>query len=198
MTTTMLVIGDSFAEGRGGDRQPDGSFVGWVPQLADLLGIPAAEVANRGAYNATTQDVVDQQLPEATEGTIPLVGVVVGGNDLVRDWDADRFERNIRRLYAETAAPGRTVFTISYPDIPGRLPGIPEEYRAVLRPRFTAANAHIRATAAQFGVLCYDMAADPHSADGTNWAPDGIHPSAPGHAAVARAFADLLKGKGNS
>lgn len=197
-TTTMLVIGDSFAEGRGGHRAPDGTFQGWVPELARLLDVPDEEVLNLGAYNATTQDVVDEQLGLAAASPATLVGVVVGGNDLVREWDADRFETNIRRLFEDTRAAGRTVFTIAYPDIPGRLPGIPQEYRDVLRPRFTAANAYIHATAARFGVLCYDMAADPHSTDGANWAPDGIHPSPAGHLAVARAFADLLKGKGNS
>ena len=84
----LVVIGDSFAEGRG---EPDGAggFVGWVPRVAHRLGI--RDVLNLGAFGATTRDVVEKQLPAVADVQTSLLGVAVGGNDLVRAYDPDGF-----------------------------------------------------------------------------------------------------------
>ena len=92
---SLVVLGDSFAEGRG-DPGPDGAYVGWVPRVARLLGIAESTVLNLGAYGALTQDVVDAQLVRVADVTTPLLGVAVGGNDLVRAYDPDRFRANLR------------------------------------------------------------------------------------------------------
>ena len=186
----LTVVGDSFAEGRG-DPGPDGTFVGWVPRVAAALGIPASRVRNLGEHGATTQTVVDRQLPVAAAGRSRLVGITIGGNDLVSDYSKPRFERNLTEIFSTLAVPGTLAFTITFPDIPGRLP-IPPAMRDALRPRFEAANDLIRKLVAELGMLCFDLASAPDAEDRRLWNPDGIHPSPAGYRAVADGIARML------
>ncbi|WP_239311863.1 MULTISPECIES: SGNH/GDSL hydrolase family protein [unclassified Frankia] len=186
----LTVLGDSFAEGRG-DPGPDGSFVGWVPRTAAALGIPRGRVLNLGSYGATTQTVVDSQLAVALANRSSLVGVTVGGNDLVSDYDRDRFESNLDRIFTALAVPGTTVFTMTFPDIPAMLP-IPPNIRDVLRPRFSDANDHVHKLVAG-RVLCLDLASVSGITDPALWNPDGMHPSPAGYRAVADRVIDMIK-----
>ncbi|MFR9800878.1 SGNH/GDSL hydrolase family protein [Pseudonocardia sp. RS010] len=185
----LVVIGDSFAEGRG-DPDGSGGFVGWVPRVAHRLGL--REVLNLGAYGATTQDVVDQQLDKIADVETPLLGVAVGGNDLVRAYDHDGFRRNLTTIFDAVVAPGRRLFTHDYPDIPGKLPGVPEEHRTALRARFAEANTFLAALCAERGVVRYELSTAALCADPDMWYPDGIHPSSLGHRTIADEFATLL------
>ncbi|GAA5069211.1 lysophospholipase L1-like esterase [Thermocatellispora tengchongensis] len=192
MAVQLMTIGDSFAEGRG-DPLPDGTFRGWVPQLADALGIPADAVVNLGSYGATTQDVVDHQLARALSADAPLYGVTVGGNDLVsRDFDAQRFRYNLRHILTGLTLRGARVFTITWPDIPGKLPGLSDDKRRALRARFAEANDYMTKLTAELGVLAYDMVDTPVTRDPAMWAPDGMHPSPEGHRTIAAGIAALL------
>jgi len=193
---SMVVLGDSFAEGRG-DPGPDGTHVGWVPRVARLLGIAESAVLNLGAYGALTQDVVDTQLAQVADVETPLLGVAVGGNDLVRAYDPDRFRANLRTIFEAVlnnpgAAPGRTVFTHDYPDIPGRIPGLPDETRTLLRGRFDEANAFLADLCTELDVRCYALATADLTRDPAMWYPDGIHPSSLGHRTIAVEIATML------
>lgn len=185
----LVVLGDSFAEGRG-DPGPDGTYVGWVPRAARLLGIES--VLNLGAYGATTQDVVDKQLGEIADVATGLLGVAVGGNDLVRAYDRDRMQANLRTIFTTVAAPGRTVFTHDYPDIPGRIPGLPADTVALLRERFADANAFLETLCDELGVRRYGLATAELCRDAAMWYPDGIHPSTLGHRTIAGEMAAML------
>ncbi|PPK64904.1 SGNH/GDSL hydrolase family protein [Actinokineospora auranticolor] len=192
MPVRLLTLGDSFAEGRG-DPRPDGTFGGWVPPLAESLGIAPHEVVNTGAYMATTQDVIDHQLARALSADAPLYGVTVGGNDLVRSsFDEVAFRRNLRHILGGLGLRGARVFTINWPDIPGKLPGLAPAQRQALRARFAAANDFMDKLTAELGVVRYDMVDTPLTRDPAMWGPDGMHPSPAGHRAIAAGFAELL------
>ncbi len=186
----LTVLGDSFAEGRG-DPGPGGSYVGWVPRLAEILGIPASRCRNLGTHEATTTDVAERQLPAALAGKAPLIGVTVGVNDLVSDYDPGRFHDNLERVFTALTGAGTTVFTVSFPDIPANLP-VPDGFRALLRGRFAEANDVLRLMVRRYGLLCVDVAASPAWTEPSMWAPDGLHPSPAGHAAFAEELAFLL------
>jgi lysophospholipase L1-like esterase len=194
VTIELMTIGDSFAEGRGGDTLPDGTFRGWVPQLAERLGL--REVVNLGAFGATTQDVVDRQLAQALSCDAPLYGVTVGGNDLVaRDFDPEVFRGNLRHTLTSLTLRGARVFTINWPDIPGKIPGLSDGKRRALRLRFADANDFMDKLAAELGVLRYDMVDTALTRDPAMWAPDGMHPSPAGHQVIAAEIAALLEGR---
>lgn len=181
----LTVLGDSFAAGRGE------AVHGWVRVLARLLGIPEDDALNLGAFEATTQVVLDSQVAAAVASKAPLIGVVVGVNDLLSDYTPARFLGNLERIFAALAGPGTTVFTATYADIPGNL-AVPEPFRVLLRQRFTEANEGLRAIAARFGVLCADVAATARWRAPALWSADGIHPTAEGHRLFAETVADAL------
>ena len=187
----LVVLGDSFAEGRG-DPDQAGGFVGWVPRVARRLGVAEDAILNLGAYGATTQDVVDQQLGKIADIDTPLLGVAVGGNDLVRAYDHDGFRANLRTIIEAVTRPGRLVFTHDYPDIPGKLPGLPEEGRALLRARFAEANAFLAQLCGEHGVVRYELSTAALCANPDMWYPDGIHPSALGHRTIAEEMAAVI------
>ncbi|MCX4091551.1 GDSL-type esterase/lipase family protein [Nocardia sp. alder85J] len=187
----LTVVGDSCAEGRGGTVRADGSFAGFVVQIAEVLGISGGTL-NLGSFGATTQDVVDRQLPRALANPAPLTGVIVGGNDLVTSYDRARFQRNLRHIHTSLASPGRLVFTTNWPDIPDKLPGLEESFRAVLRARFAEANDFLDTLVDEFDLVCLDLVNAPICADPVMWCADGMHPSPAGHRLIGTALADLI------
>lgn len=187
----LTVIGDSCAEGRGGVIGPDGRFVGFAVYLAKALGL-SGEIVNLGSFGATTQDVVDRQLAVALRRPAPLMGVIIGGNDLVTNYNRDQFQRNLRQIYTSLVEPGRLVFTTNWPNIPDRLAGVPEEYRRVMRERFAEANVFLDGLVHELGIVCLDMVNATISTDAAMWSLDGMHPSPAGHQAIGAALADLV------
>jgi lysophospholipase L1-like esterase len=187
----LTALGDSFTEGRE-DPAADGRWAGWVTRLAGMLGIPPAGVRNLGTHHATTQTVADVQLPAALGAKSPLIGVVVGVNDLISDYDPERVRRNLMTIFGQLAGLDTVVFTATYTDIPGNLP-VPENFRALLRRRFTEANAALAEVTAVTGALCLDVTAIPGWSEPGNWAADGLHPSPLGHQRFAAAVAGLLE-----
>jgi lysophospholipase L1-like esterase len=188
-TIRLTALGDSFVEGRG-DPVP-GGYHGWVPRLAELIGLPGGAVRNLGTYQATTQDVVDTQLPSALAAKPPLIAVVAGVNDLVTDYDPRRFRRNLGTIFGSLRGMDTTVCTANYPDIPGNLP-VPGGFRKLLRARFAEANDVLAEVTAATGTLCLDLAADPEWHGRALWSADGLHPSPLGHRRFAEAIAGEL------
>ena len=187
----LTALGDSFVEGRG-DPSTTGSWHGWVPRLAEMLAIPPSGVRNLGAHTATTQHVVDRQLDTALLHKSPLIGVIVGVNDLVSDFDPERMRRNLSKIFGRLRGMDTVVFTATYADIPGNLP-LPEKFRALLRRRFEAANETLAQIATATGALCVDVAAESQWSDPAFWSADGLHPSPLGHQYFAESVADLLE-----
>ncbi|WP_405163355.1 SGNH/GDSL hydrolase family protein [Nocardia sp. NBC_01499] len=186
----LTALGDSFVEGRG-DAAAGGGYRGWVPRLGGQLGLRPAAVRNFGVHGATTTVVVEQQLRRAVSARAGLFGVVVGVNDLVSDFDAARFERNLTTVFETLRASGATVFAASYPDIPARLP-VPDSFRALLRERFDFANAVLTEVTADTGTLLLDIATEPDWALPEVWTADGLHPSSLGHHMFAAGAAELI------
>ncbi|WP_306356205.1 MULTISPECIES: SGNH/GDSL hydrolase family protein [unclassified Nocardia] len=188
--TSLTAVGDSFVEGRG-DPAASGGYRGWVVRLGGQLGLRPSMIRNLGTHGATTGDVVRTQLPSAAASNAPLYGVVVGVNDLVSDYDPDRFEDNLAEILGTLTRGGATVFTADYPDIPARLP-VPESFRALLRERFHVANDAVRRVAAATGTLVLPIAEDAEWARPQVWTEDGLHPSPLGHRLFAAGAAELI------
>lgn len=186
----MAALGDSFVEGRG-DPDLRGPFHGWVPRLAHQLGIPDSGVLRLGAHQATTQDVVDRQLAPALVNKPPLIGVVVGVNDLVSAYDPVRFARNLGTIFDRLGGSDTEVFTATYPDIPHNLP-VPARFRELLRGRFEEANGVLRQVCATTGTHVLDIARLPEWSGSALWAEDGLHPNEEGHRRFADSIAELL------
>lgn len=187
---TLTVVGDSFVEGRG-DPVEGGGFRGWVPRFAGQIGLRGNKVRNFGTHGATTAHVLDVQLPGAFATRSSLYGVVVGVNDLVSDYERPRFEDNLHAIFDKLRTGGATVFTATYPDIPTRLP-VPEQFRELLRERFTEANAALVDVTRTTRTLLLDIAASPQWSEDEMWTSDGLHPSSTGHREFAASAVELV------
>ncbi|ABW13345.1 lipolytic protein G-D-S-L family [Parafrankia sp. EAN1pec] len=188
--TRLTVLGDSFAEGRG-DPRPGGGYAGWVPRFAELFGIPHGGYRNLGTHQATTQHILEYQVPAALVTKATVIGVIGGVNDLVSDYEPARFRRNLAAVLGRLAGPDTVLFTATYPDIPGNL-AVPASFRALLRDRFAQANAYLQETAAATGAVCLDIAAATEWRGRALWDPDGLHPNPAGHRHFAETMADHL------
>lgn len=195
----FVALGDSFVEGRGDVRA--GRYHGWVPRFAGQLGVPTSRVRNLGAHGATTTHVVDRQLGDAlarlgapATRQASTVGVIVGVNDLVSDYEATRYAANLRTILGRLNDTAAVIFTATYPDIPARLP-VPENYRTLLRDRFGQANQALRSAAADTGTEVIDLLADPAWSRDEMWCADGLHPSSRGHAAFAARAVELVSAR---
>lgn len=186
----LTAIGDSFVEGRA-DVRPDGTFRGWVPRLGSQLGLRGGAIRNLGTHGATTTSTVAQQLPAAVSARSAVYGVVVGVNDLVSDYDRNRFADNLDTVFGTLNQGSATVFTATYPDIPARLP-VPDKFRELLRERFAYANSALAEVTARTGTLLIDIAARPEWARPEMWTDDGLHPSSLGHRVFAAAAAEAI------
>ncbi|MGN2639754.1 SGNH/GDSL hydrolase family protein [Nocardia takedensis] len=186
----LTALGDSFVEGRG-DPASSGGYRGWVARLGGQLGLRSAAVRNYGVHGATTTAVVRDQLPAATATRAHVYGVVVGVNDLVSEFDPDRFAANLDTIFGTLTDSGATVFTASYPDIPARLP-VPDGFRDLLRERFDFANTILARVTADTGTELLDIAAVPEWERAEVWTEDGLHPSPLGHRLFAAGAADLI------
>jgi lysophospholipase L1-like esterase len=186
----LCAIGDSFVEGRG-DEDANGGYRGWVPRLAGQLGLRSAKVCNLGAHGATSSVVVRDQLEQALHARAPLTGVIVGVNDLVSDFDRDRFAENVNTIFEGLSSASPIVFTATYPDIPARLP-VPESFAGLLRERFDYANTVLVDVCDRTGTVLLDIAADRQWARGDLWSADGLHPNALGHSTFAQSIAATI------
>ncbi|MEV4319525.1 SGNH/GDSL hydrolase family protein [Actinocrispum sp. NPDC049592] len=191
MTRTRLTaLGDSFVEGYG-----MAAADGWVRLFADLFGLPEESIVNLGRYGATTGDVIDTQLGIALAARTPLIGVMVGANDLLGAYVPEQFRANLATLFSALTGPDTVVFTSTYPRIP-RLEAMPRAFRELMTARFFEANECVRELAAATGVLCLDIARSPSWDRPVMWSADGLHPSPDGHRVFADAMADLVATSG--
>ncbi|WP_054814729.1 GDSL-type esterase/lipase family protein [Nocardia arizonensis] len=193
MPVKLVVIGDSFVEGRG-DPAPGGGYRGWIPAFARLLGIGDDECRNHGEHLATTATVRDRQLVAVRTVRPQVAGMIAGFNDIVGEYRPAEFRDNLREIFATMSRAASVAFTATYPDVTDRL-AMTAAARADIRGRTTDANSVLRRTAAEFGMVCVDAARAPLSEvwrDGALWSDDGIHPNRLGYRLFAEQLADAV------
>ncbi|MFK4730113.1 glycosyltransferase [Agromyces mediolanus] len=187
----FVAVGDSLTEGLCDDsRTAPGEYRGWADRLAMLLAMsrpgPGVEYANLAVRSRRIDDVVDEQLPAALALGADLVGVFVGGNDLVkRGADPDALaERLAEGVRAATAAGCRVLLVT--PFLPDRW-----EVRG-LRARFARFDERLRGIAAEHGAVLVDVEHAPELRTRTSWAEDRVHLNPAGHRTLAYAAARAL------
>lgn len=91
-----LALGDSFTAGTG--NPPSAAF---PSRLAALWRGHGRKVAlkNLAVNGYTTEDVLEQEIPEVGPFQPTLVTLAVGANDRVHGWSADAYRSNVRVLF---------------------------------------------------------------------------------------------------
>ncbi|SIN91926.1 Lysophospholipase L1 [Agromyces cerinus subsp. cerinus] len=181
-----VAIGDSAAQGIGASR-PDRSYVGQIAdELRESTG-RSVRVVNLSVSGATTALAVRDQLPRFRDIRAlrpDVVTVSIGANDIA-DWSPERFDRNIRSIFAEL--PLHAVVA----DLPCF--HFPQNERKVAE-----ANRMLRAAAREHGLVVAPL----HEATRrqglrgilTQFARDMFHPNDHGYAVWAEAFRPAIAG----
>ncbi|HEX2128825.1 MAG TPA: SGNH/GDSL hydrolase family protein [Solirubrobacterales bacterium] len=186
-----VAIGDSFTAGTG--CEPGEA---WAERLAAGLRRRHRSLAFRNlAVEGATSAEVRDQLPEAIELEPDLVTVVCGANDVLLTTrpDIPAYARRLAAIIGRLrgANPGVRIVTATAPDRWDFLELRPRTRRRVEQ-GIGRLNRATRTVASSYGVPCLDVASHPALSVPENFAPDGLHPSAVGHARAARGFAALL------
>ncbi|WIE54749.1 SGNH/GDSL hydrolase family protein [Curtobacterium sp. MCBD17_003] len=95
---TYVAIGDSAAQGVGA-TVPSRGYVGLLARRVRRRSRSTLRVVNLSVSGATTWGARHEQLPVLGNYTPDICTVVIGANDIL-DFHPDKFERNLRRIYA--------------------------------------------------------------------------------------------------
>lgn len=94
---TYLAIGDSAAQGVGASM-PSRGYVGLLARRIRHRSRMSLRVVNLSVSGATTTSAVQDQLPRLGKYSPDICTVSIGANDIA-DFDAVRFEQNLRAIY---------------------------------------------------------------------------------------------------
>lgn len=190
----MLFIGDSITD-CGRDRDDPYSLGdGYVARIAEwhALENPSAEAhfRNRGISGNRAADLRRRWSADCLELEPDVVSIMIGVNDTWRRYDrddpttTDEFAADYREILDRTAEIGARVVLVE----PFLLPVRAEqwEWRDDLDPKI----AVVRRLAGEYGALFVatdgPMAQSGAASTPTDWVRDGVHPTAAGHALLAR------------
>jgi lysophospholipase L1-like esterase len=150
-----------------------------------------AELRNVAVNGYTTDDVIDEELPELGRFAPTFVSLAIGANDIVRGRTPEEYRANVRRILGAVKAAGvRRIVTLPQPDWSlspaARAFGEP----AAIHARIVDANAILRDETAAVGGRYVDLFPLMESqAQAGMIARDGLHPSATAYQAWATELA---------
>jgi len=192
--TTFAVIGDSAASGVG-DPIAEGVTAGWAYYLAQSFDDPLVYI-NASRPGAKSKEVLETQLPKVLIHKPNICGVIVGGNDLLRnDFNPGKLHQNLREVLSNLRESGTTALMLELHD-PTKIVPMPKLLASVLSRRVNAVNEVTRAVSNEFGALLVNTRKIPNIYKLENWHIDRMHPSKLGHQRLAEEFRKMLSQKG--
>ncbi|HEY3819872.1 MAG TPA: SGNH/GDSL hydrolase family protein [Polyangiaceae bacterium] len=180
-----LALGDSFTIGTG--STPAQSYPARLTALASC----AVELRNVGVNGYTTEDVIDEELPELGRFAPTFVSLAIGANDIVQGRTRDEYREHVRHILAAARASGaKRVVSLPQPDWSlspaARAFGEPSAIHA----RIVDANAILRdETLAAGGTFVDLFPLMETQARAGMLAGDGLHPSTAAYEAWATELA---------
>ncbi len=152
----------------------------WGFWLAHVAGWALVRHSARGARSWQVLD----QLPHLVGHRYAVGALTVGANDILFDWNAARYEANLRNILEAMNATCDRVLVQTFPRSFRRFPGSPRE-RAT---KIALADGVIHAATADVGGEILDGS----DLAGRFLCPDRVHPSVLGHLLLADRAADVL------
>lgn len=193
---TVVALGDSFTEGVG--EPVEGlELRSSIDHMATVMrrSCPDLSYTNLAKRGRMASEVREQQLETALALSPDFVSVIAGANDALKgQWQADRYERELRTMLEAFGDAHATVFMASWPDWTKRLP-LPVVRLAHLQAQLEEGNAITRSLADEFGAIFLDVWDTPIGDDPAYWSADQIHPNARGYLAYARLGLEAVEHK---
>jgi lysophospholipase L1-like esterase len=179
------------------------------PRVLYRTALPETAVfVNMGIPGATVAQALAEELPYALQLRPTLVTVWLNVNDMIAGVSADDYEQQLDTLVKGLRRDGATrVLVANAPPLDrlpaylagrdiGRLPGPGVVNELVDAYNAAAARVADREGATLVDLYALGMAARANGTEASLVAADGFHPSTAGYAAVAGAFADVLRRTG--
>ena len=181
-----LALGDSFTIGTG--SSPGEAFPARLTALAQKRG--AKVVLKNVAVNGySTQELIEQQLPEVQSFAPTHVTIAIGANDLVRGRGPDDYRKNLKRIFAALKVDGvnpARVWALPQPDWSKSPAAAAFGEPQALHAQIVSYNAILSEETKAFGGTYVDLFPLMEQQAGANQvARDGLHPNATAHAAWA-------------
>jgi acyl-CoA thioesterase-1 len=180
-----LALGDSFTIGTG--STPEQSY----PARLTALSSCGVELRNVGVNGYTTEDVIEEELPELARFAPTFVSLAIGANDIVQGRTPEEYREHVRHILAAVKASGAKRI-VSLPQPEWSLSPAARSFgeAPAIHARIVEANAILRdetmAVGGSFVDLSPLMEAQAHAG---MIAGDGLHPSAAAYAAWATELA---------
>ena len=188
--TTFTVVGDSAASGVG-DALPNGTTVGWSYYLANSFEEPLVFL-NASRPGAKSLEVLEDQIPKVLVHNPDICGVIVGGNDMLRNgFNPAKLHSNLRATLGQLQRNGTPALMLELHD-PTQIVPMPKLLARVLNRRVDAVNQVTRSVAKEFGAVLVNTRNMPDIYKLENWHIDRMHPSKIGHQRLAAEFRKLL------
>lgn len=187
-----VALGDSFTAGSGCPPEER-----WADRFAAALRRRDSGLAYRNlAEHGATSERVLAQVGPAVQMEPDLVTVICGANDVlfsVRP-DVDGYARRLGAIFdrLRAALPGVAILTATAPEGWSFLELGPRTETRV-RNGIQRLNQATRSLAVRHDVPCLDVVGHPGLDDESNFAADGLHPSADGHRQAALEIAEACR-----
>jgi lysophospholipase L1-like esterase len=197
--TRYMAMGDSLAAGYGAVPATQG-YVYLLYKEGVFDKIPNTLLSNVGLIGATSQDVLDKQVPLAINPFMPtVITLTVGGNDLTRiltgadpETVLENFQLNLTNIFMElrTKLPEAEIYISNLYDIP-EIPGATDVILVF--------NGIVDGVASGFGVPVADVFSAFEGRKGLRLIQRNgadqfeVHPSNAGHRAMAKAFKAVIE-----
>ncbi len=184
-TARYLALGDSFTIGTG--STPAQSYPARLVAITSCGADAHVDLRNVAVNGYTTEDVIDEELPELARFKPTFVTLAIGANDIVQGHSRDEYREHVRRILADVKASGvARIVTLPQPDWAlspvSRAFGEPSAIQA----RITDANSILRDETLAVGGVYVDLFPLMESqARAGMIARDGLHPSTEAYAAWA-------------
>ena len=177
----VVAVGDSIIHG-GFTRAQFVEPRSWAQHLAEIGGWQFTSFARGGDPSRL---VVEEQLPLVVRDDYDVGAVTVGANDLIYEWDEERFEANLDAILARLAEVAERVVVTNVPASFRRLVGEDRRFKQSV----PTANGIIARTASKHGALVVDLT----DLNSRRWIrPDRAHPTALGSVEIGQRAAEVL------
>ncbi len=200
-----VAVGASETVGVGSDQPLRDAW----PRVLHRNALPPGSVfVNMGIPGATVAQALAQEVAEALAARPNLVTVWLNVNDMTRGVSPAEYERQLDSLVRQLRGDGSTRILVANTPPLDQLPayqagrlldGVPAP--EAVQELVADYNAAIARVVQRHGALLVDlhavgMAARAAGTEASLVSRDGFHPSTAGHAAVAEAFAEVLRASG--
>jgi lysophospholipase L1-like esterase len=184
----LVALGDSLVEGIG-DPYPGIEKLSFSERFANSLRYhsPDMKFTNLAKHGATSQNMIDRQLNQASQLEPDLLIMAGGANDtLDRGWNIEGTHTNLDTVLDTFTKQGTTIITFTYANVVSILGDNAAKWMVRTQPRMEAIGNSIRDLSHKYQTIFVDFWNHPEYLPVECWSADGIHGNSLAYLRAAR------------